>query len=78
MIQLAGFIGNKLGRVVVDKTGLKAVYDLALEWDPQQAGDAPGPSVFTALREQLGLRLETQKAQVEVLVIDSAEKASEN
>lgn len=76
--QLAGYIGNKLGRVVLDKTGLQGTYDVALEWDPEQAGDSNGPSLFTALKEQLGLRLETQKGQVEVFVIDRAERPSEN
>ena len=56
MEQLASYIGNKLGRVVLDKTGLKDVYDLTLESDPAQTGDSEGPSLFTALREQAGAR----------------------
>jgi len=78
---------------VLDKTGLTGKYDFVLEWTPDPAdaraqgfGDgitepAPvpgGPSIFTALQEQLGLRLESQKGPVENIVIDRAEKPSEN
>jgi uncharacterized protein (TIGR03435 family) len=73
----------------VDRTGLKGTYDIALRWTPEegQAFLAPAeprsvddlaPSIFTAVQEQLGLRLESQRGPVEVLVIDRAEKPSEN
>ena len=75
---LAGYIGNRLGQIVVDKTGLSGGYDFTLEWAPNQAADSSAPSLVTALREQLGLRLESQKSPVEVLVIDALEKPSEN
>jgi uncharacterized protein (TIGR03435 family) len=75
---LAGYIGNRLGQIVVDKTGLSGGYDFTLEWSPDQAADSSAPSLVTALREQLGLRLEWQKSPVEVLVIDTLEKPSEN
>ena len=78
MTQLAGYIGDELGRIVVDKTGLSAGYDLSLEWDPQPSADSTRPSIFAALGEQLGLRLESQKAPVKVLVIDGVQKPSEN
>jgi uncharacterized protein (TIGR03435 family) len=78
MEQLARSIGNVLGRIVVDKTGVPGGYDLDLEWDVEPVPDSLSPSVFTVLREKLGLRLETQKAPVKVLVVDHAEKASEN
>ena len=66
-----------LGRSVIDKTGLAGSYDVHLKWtaDPD---DPLEPSLFTALREQLGLKLESAKGPVEVLVIDHAEKPSEN
>jgi len=76
-----------LGRVVVNKTGLSGRYDLTLRWTPD---DAPSPSLngspdpnappnlFTAIQEQLGLKLKTGKAPVTVLVIDHIEKPSEN
>ena len=74
------------GRPVVDKTGLTGQYDFTLRWTPFDPGSAaaptdPGdqwPSLFTALEEQLGLKLTPAKEQIEVIVIDSAEKPSEN
>lgn len=75
---LASNLGNQLGRIVLDKTGLRGAYDFTVEWDPEPAADSAGPSIFTGLQEQLGLRLESQEGPVEVLVIDSAERASEN
>ena len=69
-------------RPVVDQTGLKGVFDLALTWSPStevaSLGDAApspdGASVFTALQEQMGLRLEARKGPVDVLVVDQADK----
>jgi len=74
MEQLAGYISDKLGRVVWDKTGLRGVY----EWDPEQLAGDNAPSMFTGLREQLGLRLESRKGPSEVLVIDHVGRPSEN
>jgi uncharacterized protein (TIGR03435 family) len=72
-----------VGRVVVDKTELTGSYDFKLNFappdrlsDPSTAQDAP--SIFTAVQEQLGLRLEAQKAPVEFLVIEHVERASDN
>jgi uncharacterized protein (TIGR03435 family) len=64
----------QLGRPVVDRTGLVGTFDFTLEWKPDSRadGDGAGPSVFTALQEQLGLKLEKQKGTVEILVVDSA------
>jgi uncharacterized protein (TIGR03435 family) len=73
---LAQYIGNRLGAIVVDRTGLAEAYDFTLEWSTQEDGSAP--SLVTAVREQLGLRLEQQKAPVEVLVIDAIERPTEN
>ena len=64
-------------RPIIDQTGLRGMYEVKLEWTLQQlqnADAAPGPSLFTALNEQLGLRLEARKGPVEILVVDSAEK----
>ena len=77
--QLVTQLSGTLGQPVLDKTGLTGEYDYELEWAPENAAaevDAPG--IFTALQEQLGLKLESQKAPVEVLAIDHAEKPSEN
>src|SRR5262249_18527505 len=59
-------------RPVVDKTGLKGLYDIRLQWAP------PETSLFNALEEQLGLKLEAGKGRMPVLVIDSIQKPSEN
>jgi uncharacterized protein (TIGR03435 family) len=64
-------------RPIIDQTGLRGVYEVKLDWTLQQLQNpdaAPGPSLFTALTEQLGLKLEARKGPVEVLVVDSAEK----
>jgi uncharacterized protein (TIGR03435 family) len=78
---------------VLDATGVAGKFDLKLDWTPddlqakpptadQRAGNAPesgaDPSIFAALPGQLGLKLESGKVPAEVLVIDSAEKPSEN
>jgi bla regulator protein BlaR1 len=60
-------------RAVLDKTGLTDKYDFTLQWTPEESQ----PAILTALEEQLGLKLEPQKARVEVLVIDHAEEPSE-
>jgi len=73
---LASNLGNQLGRFVLDKTGLKGVYNWTLEWDPDSTAESTHPSLFTAVQEQLGLRLEAQKGPMEVLVIDRVEKPS--
>ena len=65
-------------RPVVDMTNLKGVYDMTLDWSAEAAPNPEKPSLFTAVTEQLGLKLEAQKAPVEILVIDRAEKPSEN
>ncbi len=91
-------LSQQLGRTVIDKTGLKGIYNFKLTWtpDPGQGGgmfrgpdggpppdaapppDTQGPSIFTALQEQLGLKLEAQKGPVEILMIDRIEKPTEN
>lgn len=85
MDRLARFLAGsyvKLDRPVVDKTGLDGVFDFTLDWTPdsdlQKHPDGP-PDIFTALQEQLGLKLEARKGPVEVFVVDHVEKIpSEN
>jgi len=81
-----------LGRLVVDRTGLQGPFDIALDYVPEttvsasagqseQVGAAPqpgGPSLLTALREQLGLRFEKRQEPVDVLVIDHVEMPTPN
>jgi len=78
MTELASNLGNQLGRFVVDETGLPGHYDFVVHWDPEQTTDSTEPSLFTALHEQLGLKLESKKGPMQMLVIDNAEKPSEN
>jgi uncharacterized protein (TIGR03435 family) len=74
------------GRPVIDQTGLKGTYDFTLNWSQEQVAtpepgqqDAPALSpIFTAIQQQLGLKLAPTKAPMEVIVIDSIEKPSEN
>jgi uncharacterized protein (TIGR03435 family) len=75
---LAGYIGNRLGQIVIDKTTLGGEYDFTLEWARDDTPDASVPSLPTALREQLGLRLQSENAPVRVLVIDSIARPSAN
>ena len=89
--EFAGFLQARIvDRPVVDQTGLAGKFDFTLLWRPDQLA-APGPNapppppdldsrsdLFTAIQEQLGLKLEATKAPVEVLVIDRVRKASEN
>jgi bla regulator protein blaR1 len=72
------------GRIIVDNTNLSGRYDWTLHWTPWQdlsSGESPeskGPSLFTALQEQLGLKLEPAKGNVEVVVVDHIDFPSEN
>jgi uncharacterized protein (TIGR03435 family) len=80
---LAFELSWRLGRPVMDHTGLEGRYELNLNWaaddgEPIASDSATGPSLFTAIQEQLGLKLEPTKAPVPILLIDHAEKPSEN
>jgi uncharacterized protein (TIGR03435 family) len=74
MRELAAAISGLLDRPAVDHTGLLGVYDVKVDWTPDTASGDIGVSLFTALTEQLGLKLEPTKGPVEVLVIDHVEK----
>jgi uncharacterized protein (TIGR03435 family) len=77
-----------LDRPVVDKTGLAGRYDFDLKWTPDEsqfggevpapASDAPEPTLFTALQEQLGLKLEAMRGPVDAIVVDRVERLSPN
>jgi uncharacterized protein (TIGR03435 family) len=86
---LASTLSNIVDRKVLDKTGLTGNYDMTLTWTPDDYQPPPlrpngpppdpnNPSIFTALQEQLGLKLESAKGPLEVLVIDSVSKPSKN
>jgi uncharacterized protein (TIGR03435 family) len=78
MAGLASWLAREMDRPVIDNTGIGGEFDVKLEWSPEQISETSGPSIFTALQEQLGLRLESGKGPVEMIVIDSIEKPSEN
>jgi uncharacterized protein (TIGR03435 family) len=78
---LARLLKPSAGRYVVDRTGLAGNYDIALEWTPDNftpPDDTPPLSIFTAVQEQLGLKLEPARAPVEKLIIEHAEMPTEN
>jgi uncharacterized protein (TIGR03435 family) len=78
MARLAKNLERQVGRIVADHTDLTAGYDYKLEWAPDQSPDTSLPSIFTALQEQLGLRLDSTKAPAESIVIDGVERPSDN
>ena len=87
----ADVLSDQVGRTVINRTGLNEYFNFTLKWvptPPAAAAQDPnlpsrptgpdGPSIFTALQEQLGLRLESERGPVEVIVIDSVERPTEN
>lgn len=90
LASLIYMLAGHLHRTVIDKTGLNAKYDLHMKWAADraamagpdggrvEASDESGPSIFTALQEQLGLKLESTKGPVTTLVVDHAEPPSAN
>jgi len=94
MTELARVFSNMLGRTVLDKTGYAGAFDVHLEFAfddalagiggpravdrPAVSADPTGPSIFRAVQDQLGLKLDSTKGPVEVLVIDHIEKPAQN
>ena len=66
------------GRVVLNRTGLTGHYDMELDWSNDDDDESDQPTLFTAIREQLGLTLESRRAMVEVVVVDRMELPSAN
>jgi len=79
---IATFLSEVMDRYVVDRTGIEGVFDFTLTWPPHtiadRSPDANGSSIFTAIQEQLGLKLVSAKGPVEILIIDHVERPSEN
>jgi uncharacterized protein (TIGR03435 family) len=92
MPYFARLLSQQMDRIVVDKTGLTGHYDFKLDWAPDGGAvpvidtsngasvppDPAGPSIFKAVQEQLGLKLEPQNGPLEVIVIDHVEEPSAN
>jgi uncharacterized protein (TIGR03435 family) len=92
--QLANLLSARLDRTVQDQTGLTGTFALDLQWRPDQAaaaGTEPGnptnpntavdhlpTSIFTAMQEQLGLKLKPAKGSIEVIIVDHAERPTAN
>ena len=85
------FVSQQAGRAIVDRSALTGNYDFDLTWTPDRFAnlatpavvngntiDPNGPSLFTALREQLGLELDPQRGPVDVLVIERIDRPTEN
>ena len=90
---IARYLSTQLHRKVVDQTNLSGAFDCTLEWSPDMdrltrpaaAGETPvgssdpgGPSIFTAIQKQLGLRLYMEKTLIDVYIIDSVDRPSDN
>jgi uncharacterized protein (TIGR03435 family) len=71
-------LGRFTDNLVTNDTGLAGEYDFTLEWAPDQNSDAAGPSLFTAIQEQLGLKLVPMMKPMDVIVIDHIERPSDN
>jgi uncharacterized protein (TIGR03435 family) len=92
LTQLVSMLSRQLGRPVVDNTGLSGLFDVELNYTPDRTPpqgtlppgvvlpqiDPDGPTIFTALQEQLGLKLEPSSQPGEMLTIERIEKPSEN
>jgi len=78
MGRLVEILGGYVGNAVTNDTRLTGEYDFTLEWVQDPGSDAPGPSLTTAVREQLGLRLVSAEKPAPVVVIDRIERPSEN
>ncbi len=89
MERFADSLGHQVNRIVMDHTGLAGNYDFTVEWSPEnhegsligameEKAGLTGLNLFEALQDQLGLKLESTKGPVEIIVVDSAEKASSN
>jgi len=74
MEALAWGLSRPLRQPVVDKTSIEGTFDIELTYAPDGDTNSPLPSIFTALQEQLGLRLESRKVPIEILIIDHLEK----
>ena len=72
--QLATVLSGFAGRIVLDRTGLADAFNVTLAWTPNQTADTSGASLFTAVQEQLGLKLEPSRGPVDVIVVDRVER----
>jgi len=75
---LIALLASTLKQTVVDNTGLSGAFDFQLEWARDPTPEVPGPSLFTAVQEQLGLKMDSGRGAVQKFVIDHIEKPTSN
>jgi uncharacterized protein (TIGR03435 family) len=78
MDSFASMLASPVGRPVVNETGLSGNYEIAIDYAPEAVADSSLPSIFTALQERLGLKLDARTVPVEMIVIDHVEHPTEN
>lgn len=78
MVDVAAALRRQSGRPVEDHTGLIGPFDFQIEWAPEETPDSTDASLFTVLKEQLGLKLRPAKGTDEILVIDHIAEPSDN
>jgi len=78
MTQFAARLTRSLAQNVVDKSGLTGMYDLTLVWAPENEVQGDAPTVYTAIQEQLGLRLESTRGPVDTFVVERVDKPTDN
>jgi uncharacterized protein (TIGR03435 family) len=78
MADIAAALRRQAGRPVEDRTGLNGNFDFQIEWAPEETPDSTDPSLFTVLKEQLGLKLQPAKGTAESLIIDNIARPSAN
>ena len=88
MAQLAVELSTVLGNIVIDRTGLAGRYDFTLQWPPEEAhlpsavrgvpGNPDRPSIYTAIQEQISLRLGAEQLPTEFITVERVERPSED
>jgi uncharacterized protein (TIGR03435 family) len=78
MSDIAAALRRQAGRPVEDHTGLEGNFDFQIEWAPEETPDSTDPSLFTVLKEQLGLKLQSAKGTTDIIVIDRLTHPSAN
>jgi uncharacterized protein (TIGR03435 family) len=78
LADIAAALRRQAGRPVEDHTGLKGNFDFQIEWAPEETSDSTNPSLFTVLKEKLGLKLQSAKGTTEFIIIDQIARPSAN
>jgi len=78
MADIAAALRRQAGRPVEDHTGLKGNFDFQIEWAPEETPDSANPSLFTVLKERLGLKLQSAKGTTETIIVDQISLPSDN